>query len=145
MIDIAVRYLHYLAVFVLAGTILIQNMAIKRTITSEDVQNLAKISAAHGIGLILVFAFGLILWLWVGKPGEFYSLNLIFHAKLGLFALLALLSIISGIFFFKNQSLEIDSLDVPGLIILCLRLKLALLVVIPVLASLMARGIGLSA
>jgi putative membrane protein len=145
MIDIAVRYLHYLAVFTLAGTILIQNMAIKRTITREDIQNLAKISTVHVIGLLLVFVFGLTLWLWVGKPSDLYTLNLVFHAKLGLFALLALLSIISGIFFLKNQSLESNSIDVPGLIILCVRLKLALLAVISVLASLMARGIGLSA
>ena len=93
MLYTLIRTLHFAAIFVLAGALVVENMALKPTINGEDSRNLARVDALYGIGAALTLLFGLILWLWVGKPSEFYSLNPIFHFKLGLFFLLALLSI----------------------------------------------------
>ena len=40
------RYLHFLAIFVFAGSLVIENMALKPTINREDARNIAKVTAA---------------------------------------------------------------------------------------------------
>ena len=144
MLYTLIRTLHFAAIFVLVGALVIENMALKPTINGEDARNLARVDALYGIGAALTLLFGLILWLWVGKPSEFYSLNPVFHFKLGLFFLLALLSIYPTIFFLRNRKSTADVIEVPRLIAILTKLELGILFIIPLLAFLMARGIGLS-
>ena len=144
MAYILFRYLHFIAIIVLAGALVIENLAISRTITREDARNLARVDAVYGISAGLVLLFGLILWLWVGKPAEFYTDNPLFHAKLGLFVLVGLLSIYPTVFLLRNRKTEAETLPVPAVIPWLLRAELVLLLFIRVLAVLMARGIGLS-
>ena len=140
-----VRLLHFAAIFAFAGALAIENMAIKPQISGEDARNLAKVDAVCGISAIAVLAFGLTLWLWVGKPSEFYTSNPLFHVKVGLFALMALCAVVPTVFFNKNRKSEEEVIEVPKLLRLLLKFQLVLLVIIPVLALLMARGIGISA
>lgn len=137
------RYLHLLAVLALAGGIIIENIAIKPQIDSEDARNLARVDAFCGISALLLLIFGLILWMAVGKPADFYSVNPLFHAKLGLFGLLLASASYPALFFFRNRRFDGDSLTVPAGVRLCLKLEVGLLLVIPILATLMARGIGI--
>lgn len=139
-----IRTLHFIAIFMLAGALVIENMALKPIIDGEDARNLAKVDAVYGIGAVLTLLFGLTLWLWVGKPSEFYSLNPIFQIKLGLFFLLALLSIYPTIFFVRNRRSTAAAIVVPRSIGILTKLELVLLFIIPLLAFLMARGIGFS-
>ena len=139
------RYLHLIAIFALAGGIVIENMATRPRINSEDARNLARIDAICGLSVLLLLGFGLILWFAVGKPAAFYSANPVFLAKLGLFALLLAVASCPALFFFKHRTFSGELLEVPKLVLFCLRFELVLLVVIPVLAWLMARGVGLSA
>jgi putative membrane protein len=138
------RYLHFIAILVLSGALLIENMAISRTISGEDARNLARVDAVYGISALLVLLFGLTLWLWVGKPAEFYSGNVIFHLKLGIFVLIALLSIYPTLFFLRHKKATAESLPVPALVVWTVRAEIGLLLTLPVLAVLMARGIGLN-
>lgn len=138
-----VRLLHFAAIFTFAGALVIENMAIKPQITGEDARNLAKVDAVCGISAILVLAFGLTLWLWVGKPREFYSSNPLFHAKIGLFALMAVCAVVPTVFFNKHRKSEEEVIEAPKPLRLLLRFQLVLLVIIPLLAILMARGIGI--
>ena len=140
-----IRTLHIVAIFVLTGALVIENMALKPTINGEDARNLAKVDAVYGIAAVLTLLFGLTLWLWVGKPSEFYSLNPIFQFKLGLFFLLALLSIYPTMFFLRNRKSTADAIEVPPAIGILTKLELVLLFIIPLLAFLMTRGIGLDA
>jgi putative membrane protein len=139
-----VRLLHFAAIFTFAGALVIENMAIKPQITGEDARNLVKVDAVYGISALFVLTSGLTLWLWVGKPSEFYSSNPIFHAKLGLFTLMALCAIAPTIFFNKHSKSEEEVIEVALLLRVLLKFQLVLLVLIPVLALLMARGIGIS-
>ena len=139
------RLLHFAAIFAFAGSLIIENMAIKPQITGEDARNLAKVDAVCGISAIAVLAFGLTLWLWVGKPSEFYSSNPVFHFKIGLFTLMAICAVVPTVFFSKHRKSEEDVIEVPQLLRLLLKFQIVLLVIIPVLAILMARGIGISA
>lgn len=137
------RLLHFAALILFAGALVIENMAIKPSINREDAHNLARVDLAAGAGAVLSFLFGLILWLWVGKPAQFYSANPVFHAKLVLFFAIVLLAMYPARFFFRHAKTEQDSLDVPVAVRRILRLELILLLIMPLLATLMARGIGL--
>jgi len=144
MAYIVFRYLHFIAIIGLAGALIVENSAISRTITGEDSRNLAKVDAVYGVSAILVLFFGLVLWLWVGKPGEFYSQNPLFLFKLGLFIIVGIFSISPSVFLFKNRNSEATSITVPKFVIWAMRAELIVLLFIPILAVLMARGIGLS-
>ena len=144
MLYVLIRYLHFFAIFGVAGALIIENMAIKETIDKEDISNLAKVDAVYGLCAILTLLFGLVLWLGVGKPADFYSGNPLFHIKLGLFAFIALLSLYPTVFFVKNKKREVESITVPKAVRVLLKTELILLPIIPVLAYLMARGFGLN-
>lgn len=138
-----IRLLHFAAIFVLAGALIIENMALKPEIDAEDARNLAKVDAVYRVSAILVLLFGLTLWLWVGKPSEFYSTNPLFQIKLGLFIAVAILSIYPTLFFSKHRHSEQDAIIVPRAVATVIKIELLVLLCIPVLAFLMARGIGL--
>ena len=138
------RYLHILAILTLAGTLIIKNMGIKPVIKDEDAYNLAKVNTIYSLSAILAFIFGLVLWLWVGKPARFYTLNPLFLLKLGLFGLIAFLSVFPSVFFTRNRRTINQDIPVPRAIQMLIRIELVLLVFISITASLMARGIGLS-
>ena len=101
-----------------------------------------KVDGYYGLSSIIVVAAGLTLWLWVGKPAEFYHENGIIYIKLGLFILVGLLSIIPTVFFFKNRKGEGDELiEIPRKVLMIVRLELIILLIIPFLAVMMANGI----
>jgi putative membrane protein len=143
MIYSLLRTLHLIAIFALVGAIVIENIAIKPSITKEDIINLARVHAAAGISAILTLGFGLALWFGVGKPAEFYTNNPVFHGKLGLFALLVLFAAYPANFFFKQRSTQSDTIDVPKSVRVFLKIELLIVFIISLLAFLMARGIGL--
>lgn len=139
-----IRLLHLGAILVLAGTLVIQNMAVGRHVNGEDARNLAKVNKVYGMAAGIATLLGLILWLLVGKPAAFYNTNPVFHTKLGLVVLLAILSIGPTRFLERHLKSGEETIPVPIGIRLTLRLELLILAIIPVLAYLMARGIGVS-
>ncbi len=145
MLYVLFRYLHFIAIIGLAGSLIIENMAIKRSISGEDARNLARVDGVLGICAIGVLVFGVVLWLWVGKPAQYYSANPVFWAKLGLFFFVFLLSIYPTLFFLRNRKAQSDAIDVPGLVVSLIRAELIILPLIPILGFLIARGIGLPA
>lgn len=112
--------------------------------TRAEIIRLARIDAIYGMAAVTLLAAGLTLWLGgVGKPAEFYSKNWIFHIKITLFAVIGILSVYPTIFFIKNRKgHHEDVVSIPGSIFWMLRFELLLLFIIPLLAGLMAKGVG---
>jgi putative membrane protein len=137
------RTLHLLAILALAIALLIENIAIKPSISAEDTRNLAKVDTVYTFSIVLAFLFGLTLWLWIGKPSAFYSANALYWSKIGIFSVLAILSLIPKRFFKKSRNTNEEEINVPKIVILVLRTQLSLLATIPLLAFLVARGISL--
>lgn len=143
MIYSLLRTLHLIAMLALIGAIVIENIAIKPVINKEDAINLARVDKVAGVGALLTLCLGLALWFGVGKPAEFYSGNPVFHGKIGLFGMLLAMAIYPALFFLKHAHTEADAIAVPKPIRWLLKCELAVALLIPLLAFLMARGVGL--
>ncbi len=138
------RYLHFISVFAIVGAILAEQFLVSRTMTRREISRISIVDGIYGIGAILVLLAGFMLWFKVGKGEAFYTKNWIFHAKLSLFVLLGVLSIFPTIFFMKHRKANISAtlIDVPTYIIVLIRIELAIIIIMPLLATLMSIGIG---
>jgi putative membrane protein len=145
-LEIVLRYLHFISIFAIVSTLVAEHLLLKNQMKRAELSRLARIDAVYGIGSLVLLGAGLTLWLGsIGKPAEFYSNNWIFITKLSLFVCVGLLSIYPTIFFIRNRKGQPDeSIKIPQAIFWMLRLELLLIFIIPFLAGLMSKGIGLS-
>lgn len=142
--EILLRYLHFISIFAIVGALVSEHLLLKKELTRAEIARLATIDAIYGIAAMLLLAAGLTLWLsGVGKPSMVYTKNGIFHAKITCFALIGIMSIYPTVFFIKNRKGDkTEVVHVPKSIFWLLRFELLLLFVIPLLAGLMAHGVG---
>lgn len=145
-VEIILRYVHFISIFAIVGTLVSEHLLLKNEMTRAELNRLARIDAVYGLAAIALLGAGLILWLGgIGKPAEFYSENWIFLTKVSLFVAVGLLSIYPTVFFIKNRKGQPDeSIQIPKVIFWMLRLELLIIFIIPMLAGLMAKGVGLS-
>lgn len=144
--EIFLRYIHFISIFAIVGSLVSEHLLLKKEMTRLEISRLARIDAVYGLAALSLLAAGLTLWLGsFGKPAIFYTKNWLFHTKLTCFILIGLLSIYPTVFFIKNRKGNPDEIiKIPSRIFWMLRIELLLLFVIPLLAGLMAKGIGLS-
>jgi len=142
--EIILRYIHFISIFAIFSSLVAEHLLLKKELTCKEIARLATIDAVYGIFALILLCAGLTLWLGsIGKPAVFYTKNWIFHTKISLFALVGILSIHPTVFFIKNRKgAENEAVGIPLSVFMCLRFELLLLVIIPLLAGLMAKGIG---
>lgn len=142
--EIFLRYVHFISIFAIVGSLVSEHLLLKKTLTRNEIGRLARIDAVYGLAALTLLAVGLTLWLGsVGKPAAFYSKNWIFHTKITCFLLVGILSIYPTVFFIKNRKGDpAEVIPIPNKIFWMLRFELLLLFIIPLLAGLMAKGIG---
>jgi putative membrane protein len=135
---------HFISIFAIVGSLVSEHLLLKKEVTRAELDRLSKIDAVYAIAALILVSVGLTLWLVsIGKPAIYYTKNWIFLTKVGLFSLIGILSIYPTVFFIKNRKGYPDELvKIPSSIFWMLRLELLLLFVIPLLAGLMARGVG---
>ncbi|MCL6261393.1 DUF2214 family protein [Aquiflexum sp. TKW24L] len=143
-IEILLRYVHFISIFTIVGTLVSEHLLLKNTMSRSEIGRLAKVDGLYGLAVLILLAVGMTLWLGgYGKPTEFYSNNSLFHTKLTLFIVIGILSIYPTVFFIRNKNGDQqENILVPKSIFWMVRLELLLLFVIPILAGLMAKGIG---
>jgi putative membrane protein len=142
-LEIAVKYMHFLSIFFIVAALSAEYILLKNEMTRREIGRLATIDAIYGISALTLLAAGFSLWFWVGKPAEFYSKNWIFMTKLTLFIIVGLLSIIPTIFFLKQRKGDAgEMVAIPRKIKMMVRIELLILFFIPLLATLMSKGIG---
>lgn len=104
---------------------------------------LGMLDGAYGLAGLILITGGLLLWFKGGKPSFFYTQNPVFLAKVGLVAVIALLSIYPTVWFIlKRKVPDAEVVPVPDAVRLVIRLELVLVFIVPLLAVLMARGVG---
>jgi len=143
-----VKYLHYVGIFSVVGGLFMELVLVRKEMSRKELARLWNIDGVYGIGSVFVLAIGFLLWFGVGKPAEFYSTNWIFHSKVGIFAIIGTLSIWPSRFFYKNRRKKLteenqsEIIQVPVHILNIIKIEIGLLCLIPLLAVLMASGIG---
>jgi len=144
-----VAYLHYLSIFVLFALLSIEHVQFKLPLDLARARSLIITDLAYGLCAGLVLLTGLARVLWYGKGLDYYLHNGLFHAKVGLFILAGLISVLPT-FVFLNWRNSLKAGEVPQIsdrqarwVRLAIRLELLLLLLIPLLAVLMARGSGM--
>ena len=132
-----VRYLHFVSIFIVVGTLFFEAFTIKSSMTRKEIAYLSKIDGLYGLGAILVVTFGLWMWLGdIGKPSDFYTKNWILHSKVGMFIVIGILSIWPTIFFTKQRKGDPEeAVEIPGHIRKMIYLEIFLLLIIPLLNS----------
>lgn len=142
--ELLLRYIHFVSIFIIVGALTSQHLLLKKTMTRAEIGKLARIDAIYGMAAVVLLGAGLLLWLGgFGKPAVVYSKNWIFHVKITLFATIGLMSVFPTVFFLKNRKgAATESITIPSSVFWLLRLEIMLLFALPLLAGLMARGVG---
>ena len=141
-------YLHFLGMMTLTATLVAEHVTLQPQMTRLHLQRLARTDLFYGIAAGLVFLTGLLRFAYFGKGIHFYLGNPLFYVKVGMFLLVALISIYPTVQFLSWRKMlkqdQMPAVDTPRVTRLrsVIRLELGLLLVIPLLAVLMARGIG---
>ena len=143
-IEILLRYLHFISIFTIVATLAAEHLLLKKNLRRHEIKRLSRIDAVYGVAALTLLMAGLTLWLGsFGKPAIYYTKNWIFHTKLTFFLAVGLLSIYPTVFFVKNSKGNPEEIvAIPPSIFILLRLELLLLLIIPLLAGLMAHGVG---
>jgi putative membrane protein len=148
MAEAIAAYLHYLSIFLLFALLSLEHRLFKLPLDLPRARSLMRIDGAYGLSAGLVLLTGAARVLWFAKGLDYYLHNALFHAKLGLFILVGLLSILpTRMFIGWRSALKAGQVPQPSarqgtLVIRVIRLELLLLLIIPLLAALMARGFG---
>lgn len=140
--DLAIRYLHFLAIFVMFTLLSIEHVVLKDRVDADWLRRVAIADTAFGISALIALLAGIGMWFWIGKPAGFYNNNWIFHTKVSLFVLVGILSFIPTRFISKQCKIAAPTITVPPYVVHVIRLELLLLCIIPLLAVLMANGVG---
>jgi putative membrane protein len=115
---------------------------------TADIRRLARIDAAYGAVAAAVVIAGVSRVIWGARPAEFYLESVTFWLKMAALAAVALLSIKPSIRYASwRRALDEDPSALPsdqavGWARRMINLQLAVFVLIPTFAALMARGIG---
>ncbi len=145
-----VAYLHFLGIMLLMATLLAEHVMLQPNMTHLHLRRLSTTDLCYGIASILVLITGLLRFAYFAKGMPFYLANPLFYIKVGLFVAVGLISIYPTRRFLSWQRMlrqderpEVDERSVARLRYV-VRLELGLLLIIPLLAVLMARGIGIT-
>ncbi|AYF89870.1 MULTISPECIES: DUF2214 family protein [unclassified Pseudomonas] len=141
-------YLHFLSIFVLFALLTLEHRLFKLPLDLERARSLVRVDMTYGVAAGAVLVTGLARVFWYDKGVDYYLNNSMFHAKMGLFALIALLSGFPT-FVFLNWRNALKAGQVPEVspgkakaVIMVIRLELLLALLMPLFAVLMARGYG---
>jgi putative membrane protein len=145
--DITLTYLHHLAIFTLFGVLLIEAVLLRLPPHESWVRRIALVDLGYGIAAGVVLAAGLSRVAWGHKGSAFFTQNPLFWTKLGLFALIAAVSIVPTVRYLRWRKAVIrgDALPAAREVATArhwVHAQLGMFAALPLLAALMARGVG---
>jgi putative membrane protein len=143
-LEIFLRYIHFLSILIISGTLFAEQVLLKPMMTRQELDRISRLDLIYGLAALSLAAAGLTLWFGsIGKPAVFYTHNWIFILKISLFVVVGLLSVYPTIFFLKHRrGLSSEMVTIPKTVSVMVTIEIIILLVIPILAGLMSRGIG---
>jgi putative membrane protein len=142
---VVVAWIHYVAVMLLMASLLGEHLLLKRELTAAEARTVQRLDIIYGGSAALLLVTG-IMRVYLEKGVAYYMQSGAFHVLLGLFIVVALLSIYPTVVFLRwradtragrGQQLE------PGRfkrIQMILRLEMTLMLLAPFFATWMAHG-----
>jgi len=145
-----VAYFHDLSFMVCFGSLVMERQLIRPNPNRQQATAMVITDIVYGLAALLVLGTGVLRVLYFGQGSSFYTHNPIFWLKVGLFLTVGALSLYPTITYIL-WAIPLRKGELPQVSeVLCQRLSWILNVelvgfaLIPLLATLMARGIGFS-
>lgn len=148
-LDALLAYSHFAAMLVTAALLAVEMALLAKAGAGLPLQKLKVVDGMYGLFASLTLATGVARVFWGAKGSEFYLKNPVFHTKVTLFVLAALISIWPTIQFLKwAKAHKTDQQFAPAAhtasrVRSLVLVQLVLFAFIPLAATMMARGIGL--
>ncbi|WP_265921419.1 DUF2214 family protein [Cupriavidus nantongensis] len=146
--DAILAFLHFLAIFVLITLMAAEAVALRPDLTPATVRRLSLYDLFYFLSAALALATGLLRLFYGAKGADFYLHNPWFHAKMGVFVLIALCSLppTLAIARWRKQARRLPDYVPPPSEIKAARrwvmIESHLVILLPLCAVMMARGIG---
>jgi putative membrane protein len=143
--DALLAYGHFLSMITTVAALAVEAVLCRPRLSRPLAKVLGRVDIVYFVAAILALTTGFLRVFWGLKGSAFYLNNPVFYTKVGLFLLVALLSIPPTIQFIRWGRQAADVAIPPVEIARVNRflyIELALLALIPLLGSLMARGFG---
>jgi putative membrane protein len=93
--------LHHLLFFIIAAVLAAELVLVAEPVTVKSAKRLALLDAHYGAAAVGILVVGFLRAIYFEKGWDFYAHNPFFHAKIGAFLLVGLLSIYPSIQFVK--------------------------------------------
>ena len=149
MVSALIAYLHYVAMISIAVVLVVEHRVCMPGMTGSRIRVLARLDLLYMGLAILALVSGAARVVWFGKGAAFYLHNPVFYIKIALFLAVGLISIPPTLQYLRwMRSLNSGATNVVAdYQVLRVRrhilIELALFALIPLMATLMARGIGM--
>ncbi len=151
MASALIAYAHYLAMICIGVLLVVEYMLCSPGLNAGRVRLLSRFDVLYMGAALIVLGSGIARVVWVGQGAAFYLHNPVFYIKLALFAALGLMSIPATLQYrrWARGLAAGHTLLAPDYQLLRIRryivAQLVLFALIPLMAALMARGIGMQA
>jgi len=145
---LTLAWLHYLGIMFLAAALVAEHLLFTPRPELKVARKLVTVDLIYGVSLAVVLVTGIGRLFHGGKGVAFYMQTGAFHAKFTLFVVMALVWLYPAMKFLGWRR-TLKSGGTPGMadgdgrrVLMTIRVQLLLLVLLPLLAAMMARGIG---
>ena len=144
--DLSLAILHHLLVFAVFAILAVQIVLVRPGLDAGAIARLARFDAIYGAVALAVLVVGFSRAIWGLRGWEYYAGYWVFWVKIGVFALVGVLSVVPTLRFRRWASAAREpSYSVPAKEVSEIRRWLhaeaAFLFLIPVLAAMLARGV----
>ncbi len=146
-LDLHLAIAHHLLIFILFGILVSELVLVRKNMSAPEVRRVAAIDLWYGIVALLIVIVGFSRAIFAAKGWAYYSANSFFWAKIGVFVLIAVLSIWPTLKFigwrrhFQGVGAAPEAAAVTW-VTRILWLETALFALLPAFAAAMARGYG---
>lgn len=148
VLDAALAYLHFTAIFVLFGYLVAEMVLLRGTLTAEALRRLGRVDLIYFGAAMAVLATGILRLVFGAKGADYYLSWWPIYAKIGTFLAIAVVSVAPTLAIIRwRRMLDRDAgWQVPAAeqkkVLRLVMVELHLAALIPAFAVVMSRGIG---
>ena len=146
----SVAYIHYLSFMLCFGALIFERVSLKPNPSREEAISMVVADIIYGIAGVALLVSGIYRVIKYGHGSEFYTQNPIFWTKIVVFATVGSLSLYPTVTYvlwaipLSKGTLPVVTQSLVSRLRLIINVELLGFASIPLLATLMARGVGLS-